>query len=198
MGKRSTTILCKKANLCFEVHLTVDVKNNQQDFVKICQKLAAKPLEIILAIGEYPQQMMLSKTVSATNLDEVLDITCVWKTQFLEVGIATVRTKIEVPFSKHQDAIYHEWHGRVAYERIDELKTLCKISGVHLSHNALKMHTQDRFLTLRDHNAFNFEARLLKLKQALQVQNRVLKKQQHESCIYDDCIQLDKGWILPC
>lgn len=180
---------------CFEVHLTFDVQPNQYTlFLNLCDVLGAKPLEIVLATGQYPKQLMISKTLQASHLDEVLNTAQCWISYFTKNNMALLRTKIEMPISERYAALYYEWHGRVVYEDVLELIALCKKYNVHLSKNALKQHTQTRFLTLRDIDKKEFEVRLKNFKDVLIQQKRELEKQQHEMCIYDDAIELDRGW----
>ena len=180
---------------CFEVHLTFDVQPHQYVlFLNLCDVLGAKPLEIVLATGHYPKHVMISKTLQANDIDDVLSTSQYWANYFTKNNMALLRTKVETPVNELYTALYYEWHGRVLYEDVPKLIDLCEQYDVHLSKNALKQHAQTRFLTLRDTNITQFEMRLKKFKDGLVQQKRELEKQQHECCIYDDGIRLDQGW----
>jgi len=186
----------------YEVHLTANILDLivYEKFKMNCRQLDAKSLEIILARGEHPQQIMFSKTAYTTSLAAILQDSEIWINLFEQNNIPIIRTKIEIPFHGNtmmSDVYYYEWHGLIEFKQSDlELDNLCKLHQVHLSHNALKQHENYRFLTLREYQSrSNFVVRLALLKHELFSQNRKLIKERAECCIYDTNITLDRGWL---
>ncbi|MEG0481691.1 MAG: hypothetical protein RR575_00725 [Acinetobacter sp.] len=189
----------------FEVHLTADLDRNSilyHQFKMLCIRLDAKPLEIILARGEYPRQMMLSKVVLGKDLASILMQLDIWIEEFKQHNIQIIRTKVEVPFQIQNNQLnqvvdYYEWHALIEYHDSLALKKLCDTYHVHLSHNALKQQENYRFLTLRETGMeTTFLARLQDVKAELFNQNRVIIKERLESCIHDTNMILDVGWLL--
>jgi hypothetical protein len=117
------------------------------------------------------------------------------------------RTKIEIPadhapdrtvLGAHGPTTYFEWHGKVAYERPDELLAVCLAHGAHLSHNALRNDLLTRFVTVRDYGRkAQFLARVERLAGALTAGGWPLSKSQHEYCVYDSSVDSDIGWLGP-
>lgn len=187
----------------FEVHLSAefDYSDDYQQFKTLCVQLGAKPLEIVLARGEYPRQMMLSKVVLGTDLASILIQLDIWIEEFKRHNIQIIRIKVEVPFQIQNNhlnqIIYYEWHALIEYHDVLAIKKLCDTHHVHLSYNALKQHENYRFLTLRETgSAANFLTRLQNVKAELFNQNRTIIKERLESCIYDTNVILDRGWLL--
>lgn len=185
-----------------EVHLTADLKNEESffKFKKVCLELDAKPLEIILARGDHPRQIMLSREMEENQLIRVHQAVQPWIDLFEKNQIAIIRKKYEIPFFKDVSndfkIDYYEWHGQIEYKHVLELKIFCEIHRVHLSYNSLKNFEKYRFLTLREYGGASiFLARLVQLKAELYNQNRKLIKERAECCIYDSNIALDQGWL---
>lgn len=186
----------------YEVHLTVQIADQveYQKFNEICVHLDAKPLEIILARGKSPQQIMLSKVSYADDLERALVNVQSWVNLFKKHNLEILRTKIEMPFAQYmlsqiaQD--YYEWHGLIEYQDASKIEKLCQYHQVHLSYNALKHYANLRFLTLREFgDAEVFLQRLHVLKTALTAQNQIIYKERLEACVYDTRVDLDQGWL---
>ena len=191
----------------FELHLTFDnvLAANIEIFVARCEQEGGKAILIELARGEYQHQPMFTKVLYLTNLSEALLAASQYDLSFKANGFLVKRIKIEIPaqltdWVKGQlqpaFAPYFEWHGKIKYERPDELLQICTDHQVHLSLNALKNDTTARFITLREYKTRQqFETRLAQLIQTLNQQGWALQKQQAEYCVYDNNLILDQGWL---
>ena len=115
------------------------------------------------------------------------------------------RIKMEIPskfdylfLNKKQTPFdnYYEWHGKVIYDKIDNLNTLCNKNKVHISLNSLKNETDKRFITLREFGTnVVFAQRINDLVMGLQNGNWQLLSQHFEYCVYDNNTVLDAGWL---
>jgi hypothetical protein len=113
--------------------------------------------------------------------------------------------KIEVPASYyvHQSLrmnqtgeCYFEWHGRIPFDRYDELVTLVNQAGAHLSNNALRTDKTTRFVTLRTYGTYDdFQQQITQLTLMLEANGWPIQKQQSEYCVYDTFAHIDTGWI---
>lgn len=182
--------------------MTVDVKNStvlHQRFLTLCQQIQAKALEIVLAQGTYPKQMMFSKIITTSHLQELFVFINQWVRLFQAHHLDVLRTKIEIPLhSNYLNHIqYYEWHALIEYHHVEQLQRLCHDHGAHLSYNALKWQPKFRFITLREsHSIVHYRARVGRLRQALIDQKYTPHKEIHESCIYDSNDALDQGWLI--
>ena len=196
--------LLANESIPFEIHLTIKnlSKERQGLFVDFCMQQNAKPLLIELAKGDFIHQPMLSKVVYEKELANVLSTASVLSNELMNEGLEVKRLKIEIPsdnwalFQNHKSEHYFEWHGKIPYERVNELLMLCQKHQVHLSFNALRNASDIRFITLREHgNKEQFESRISALKVDLETNNWPILKQQSEYCIYDNHQFLDHGWL---
>lgn len=191
--------------LPYELHLTTHPlpAAAEQAFCDLCRSEGGKTLLIELGRGARTIQPMFSKIIMAAAPEMVLELAGAYAAAFGAHAFPIERIKIEVPaFAAEQvNAIngfrpYFEWHGKIAYERLQELETLCTAHEVHLSRNALKGESATRFLTLREYGgAGTFGKRLEALKNALSRDGRPCTKEQSEYCIYDNNQLLDQGWL---
>lgn len=194
----------------YEIHLTVSelLATKMDFFIDLCQKQTAKAIIIELAQGSHVYQPMFSKVIYEHNLEEIIAKSQEYITILQEESFFVQRLKIEIP-SKYalisqnipqnihnNFQPYFEWHGKVNYERKEELLEICKENKVHLSKNSLKNELNNRFVTLREfENQQIFEQRVQKLLNNLQEKNFIIQKQEAEYCIYDNNIFLDNGWL---
>lgn len=189
------------SDINFEIHLTfTHVHHNRLHscFYQLCQKLEAKPLEIVLAQGDYPQQLMLSKTIAASNLAIIEARIKTWDVHWHTLGLQLKRIKIETMLeaSQHLQPCYHEWHGKVKYHDMNALLQQCHQHQAHLSHNVLKNDRQHRFITMREFgSAVVLQKRVAQLQQDLAIQGWHILKQQFETCVRDSNLALDQGWL---
>lgn len=190
----------------FEIHITVNKLSNDREhaFVDYCHAHNSKPLLIELAQGEHMQQPMLSKVVYTGSTAEAVKLANAETQQMADAGYVIRRIKIEIPaIDAHLLANelfayerYYEWHGKVDYIYKDELIQLCMEHKAHLSTNALKYATDKRFVTLREYgNIGEFHKRIAALRQSLNKGGWTFSKQQAEYCVYDNNVQIDKGWL---
>ena len=191
----------------FELHLTFDKVSatNSEVFAARCEQEGGKAILIELAQGDYQHQPMFTKVLYLANLSEALLAASQYDLSFKANGFLVNRVKIEIPAQltdwanwqlQSGFAPYFEWHGKIKYDRPDELLQICTDHQVHLSLNALKNATATRFITLREYRTRQqFETRLAQLIQALNQQGWPIHKQQAEYCVYDDNLILDQGWL---
>lgn len=190
----------------FEIHITVEILSPQfePDFVKLCEQMGVKPLLIELERGKHRHQPVMAKATQATSLETVLREAATYiDTLYGKQIYDPIRTKIRIPAADaHHINVnplfgpYFEWHGKVPYERTDELRALCEEYGAHLSHNALKGATHTRHVTLREPGTRKrFTQRVAGLVAALGGQGWPVTKQQSTYCIYDSHETLDTGWL---
>jgi hypothetical protein len=190
----------------FEIHLTPEslTEHSLAAFINFCTEHEAKPMLIELAQGEHTQQPMLSKIVYSAEVERIFELTSGLSNALLERQLPTKRLKIEVPsfhanlFEHYHSAskTYFEWHGKINYDRREELLEICTQQKAHLSRNSLKNEQDKRFITLREHGSKpTFEQRISALAHALVHGGWHLAKQQSEYCIYDSNELLDKGWL---
>ena len=101
---------------------------------------------------------MISKVVRCVVPDEIHEIIETLQASFTEAGFPVKRVKVEVPPDQRREAEkafpnflggYYEWHGRVNVSDKKELLTLCRMTGAHLSANALKNKPEERIITIR-------------------------------------------------
>ena len=191
----------------FELHLTIKPLNSDliDTFVASCTTHNAKPILIELAQGEYLQQPMFTKLIHCKSLSEAQSTSVAYQEMLNELNFDVRRTKIEIP-ANHFNATdwetratfspYFEWHGKISFERQEELLLLCEKHRVHLSLNALKDAQKVRFLTLREYGTQKqFQTRVDQLVNGLSDQGWPIHKQQSEYCLVDDNVTLDKGWL---
>ena len=196
-----------KQTIPFELHLTFDKVSatNIEVFAARCEEEGGKAILIELARGDYQHQPMFTKVLYLANLPEALHAASQYDLSFKANDFLVNRVKIEIPAQLTDSANwqlqpgfvpYFEWHGKIKYERPDELLQICTDHQVHLSLNALKNATATRFITLREYGARQqFETRLAQLIQALNQQGWPIYKQQAEYCVYDNNLILDQGWL---
>jgi hypothetical protein len=196
----------KSKLISFEIHLTVAPLTEAEtaQFVAICLDNEAKAILIELAQGESKNQPMFTKVVYAKTIIEALAMAnkCA---DLLNKTFKVTRIKMEIPskfdylfLNKRQVNFdnYYEWHGKVIYDKIDDLNILCNKNKVHLSHNSLKNEADRRFITLREFgtNAI-FTQRINDLVTDLENGNWQLLSQHFEYCVYDNNTVLDAGWL---
>jgi hypothetical protein len=191
----------------FELHITINdlPANRTNQFVNSCAEQEAKPMLIELSRGQHLHQPMMNKVVYAHSLEHALQHARNLCETLQQQAFGIKRIKIEVPASEaHHDfdlapgfQPYFEWHGKVTYERANNLLDLCTIHQVHLSLNALKKEQLTRFVTLREFgNIATFEHRVQQLILALEAGLWPVVKQQAEYCVYDNNVLLDNGWLV--
>lgn len=191
----------------FEIHVTMaefDL-SRREAFEEICTQHAAKPLFIELSRGQFQNQPMFSKVIWTKDMHEAIRLSEEFGLLFGRAGFLPKRLKIEVPLEHAQQFLangcdapdrYYEWHGKVAYERVESLLKLCDRHRVHVSLNALKNDPHLRFITLREPGAeVLFKSRVGRLIAELQEEGRMVSKQHFEYCIFDTNAQLDSGWL---
>jgi hypothetical protein len=188
----------------FEIHLTSRLVNetNLPQFENICKECGGKALLIELSEGEHFLQPMSSIILYDNGLESVLQKSEVLVKRFQKEGFDIQRVKIEIPpkdkflLQLEKTATqYYEWHGKVFFEKIEILQAICKENDAHLSKNALKNAANFRFLTIRAYSdEVFFNKKVEKLIEALAEKGWAIEKQQFEFCIYDNHVQLDKGW----
>jgi hypothetical protein len=191
----------------FEYHITMSdlKKNEQENFINLCNEVKLKPVLIVLDQGEYIHQPMITGIVHSTNYDEVKNVIEEVGAKFRDNGFTVVRTKVEIPAKEEayfdqpmlaQSKPYFEWHGKVYVDDVVRLKQLCADSGGHISRNSLNANGKIRFVTVREYNSSEkFYSRVEKIHNILQQNKIELLKQQYELCIYDSQEELDRGWI---
>lgn len=193
--------------ILFELHLTTTELDETQltEFVAFCDTIAAKPILIELPEGIQRQQPMISKIVRCAVADEVHGIIESLQTSFIKAGFPVKRVKVEVPPDHRREAEkafpdflggYYEWHGRVKVADREKLLKLCRMTGAHLSANALKNKPGERLITVRGTaNERGFRYRVRELTANLANNNYTLLKEEAEYCVFDSNKSPDKGWI---
>jgi hypothetical protein len=191
----------------FELHLTTTELDEAQltKFVAFCDTIAAKPILIELPEGQQRQQPMISKVVRCAVPDEIHGIINALQTSFTEAGFPVKRVKVEVPTDHRTEAEkafpdflggYYEWHGSVKVVNEEKLLNLCRMSGAHLSANALKNKKGVRLVTVRGTaNERGFRYLVRELTANLANSNYPLLKEEAEYCVFDSDKSPDKGWI---
>lgn len=190
----------------FEIHITVtDLPATTEDsFITFCTTNNAKPLIIELAAGDVIKQPMLSQTLYAEQLNNALEHAHELSSKLQASGFVTNRIKIETPAIAAQyfednetDAThYFEWHGKVKFERPEQLLAICKLHNAHLSKNTLKNDDTQRYVTIREYESYNiFCIRRDLLISGLQNNGWQVSKQQSEYCAYDSNTAIDNGWL---
>lgn len=191
----------------FELHLTIKpLKNDLIDsFVASCTMLDAKPILIELAQGEHQQQPMFTKLIHAKSLNEAQSEATAYQRKLNKANFEVRRMKIEIPVNHYNATAwetnasfspYFEWHGKISFERQEELLLLCEKHRAHLSLNALKDAQEVRFVTLREYGTQKqFQTRVDQLIQGLSDLGWPIHKQQAEYCLVDDNVGLDIGWL---
>lgn len=191
----------------FELHITVaDVELKQLDtFTALCRQMGGKPLLIELSRGDYCTQPMFNTVMQANDLFEAVEVSEIRAAMLGNKGFTVKRIKIEIPAysyglttDKHtlENVSYFEWHGRIDFEREQQLLEICEKHTAHLSKNALKDNAGKRFITLREFGSKEiFENRIAALVNDLQQNGWAADKQQAEYCLYDTNVVLDKNWL---
>ncbi|MBD1371700.1 hypothetical protein IC620_04920 [Hazenella sp. IB182357] len=191
----------------FEYHLTVqDIEEtDRQAFVDFCKSLSVKPLLIVLDKGNYISQPMCTGVIRDVDFPRANQEIDKMITLFEEKGYKMMRKKIETsPHEEHyfnqppQQLFkpYFEWHGKIEVEDVERVKKLCEGLGGHLSRNSLNANGKVRFITVREYTSKpKFYARVQDIHAILQVNHIDIIKQQHELCIYDSRVELDRGWV---
>lgn len=191
----------------FELHLTIKPLNNDliDSFVASCTMLDAKPILIELAQGEHLQQPMFTKLIHCKALSEAQSEATAYQRILKQSNFEVRRMKIEIPANQYNATVwetnststpYFEWHGKISFERQEELLLLCERHRVHLSLNALKDAQEVRFVTLREYGTKKqFQTRVDQLILSLSEQGWPIHKQQAEYCLFDDNVTLDLGWL---
>lgn len=193
-------------NICFQFHITIaDFELNQKDkFLSTCIKTNVKPLLIVLTKGTYINQPMFTALIKSDNFYDAdmqsNKIINIFKAENFEV----VRKKIEID---PKDIVnlkeiptcpsppYFEWHCKINAYMSDALKHMCKENDGHVSENSLENNENYKFITLREYaTEHTFNYKVSKLVTILEVNNIKIIKQKFEYCIYDNKIELDKGW----
>jgi hypothetical protein len=191
----------------FEIHITVEaIAGEAMDaFERWCTRAGGKALLIELSRGACIQQPMFGRVVHHHSLAQALAAARDYANQMQEAGFVAKRLKIEVPCENaslpgitadNGFAPYFEWHGKLVYENTAALENICEAHKAHLSANALKGEAATRFVTLREYaSAQVFAARVESLIMALHSGGWQIRKQESEYCVYDNNLQLDKGWL---
>ncbi|MDB5283369.1 MAG: hypothetical protein JWO06_2444 [Bacteroidota bacterium] len=192
-------------NIPFEIHLTTlpIIAIQTEAFETLCSKKHGKALLIELARGENRIQPMLSLVVHKRGLNEVLNNAQQLVADFAAEGFTICRTKIEIPIEYAESfkpigdfTTYYEWHGKVNFERQEDLTVLCLNNGAHLSRNAIRNNQTTRFVTIREYGEKDlFRQRVQRITHALTEGRWLLTKQEFEYCVFDDQVQLDSGWL---
>ncbi|MFK8005023.1 MAG: nucleotidyl transferase AbiEii/AbiGii toxin family protein [Saprospiraceae bacterium] len=197
----------KMSRSLFEVHITTSAiaENKIPKFIEFCKTIQAKPIIIELPFGEQVQQPMISKVFKNISKEElhanIEDLKEKFKAERLEIA----RVKIEVPLNCMEEGVaafpdfkgrYFEWHGKVIFENLEELKMfVSKHDNVHLSKNSLKGASNGRFLTIRNYHKLEyFTNQVENIKRELRENNFKLIKEEFEYCVFDSNKKVDKGW----
>lgn len=189
----------------FEIHITIAGLQHvdEETLQAFCSKHDARLLLIELARGTYINQPMFSKVIMAASLPEAMAEAQQYVGLLKDERYTVSRLKIEVP-AQCADRVttvqattgYYEWHGRVDYNREPDLLDLCRKHSVHLSRNALRKEHTTRFITLREYGPDKtFMERIAGLLADLETGGWTVHKAQHEYCVYDSNVMLDKGWL---
>ncbi len=191
----------------FELHITTtDLHQNQiGSFVEVCSLNGGKPLLIELSQGEYTRQPMFNKVILVNEVEEAIKSAFDYAQVLNASGFQTTRVKIEIPSNcvklvqESQETAfepYFEWHGKILFNRVNQLLELCAIHKAHLSKNALKDDNTTRFITLRELGTKEvLEQRIDRLTNDFAKDGWDILKQQSEYCLYDTNMILDQGWL---
>jgi hypothetical protein len=191
----------------YEVHITINpIEDSEiERFISFCGSIAAKPILIELPKGQVVQQPMISKVFKSLKEGELNNQISILKSQFSNHSYDIARTKVEVPLEfinrgRREFPNYHgqyfEWHGKVEYEEIEQLKKSIRHLDAHISNNALKDNPKRRFVTVRGYqNKRFFLNKIDSTKKAIQREGLRLVKEEYEYCIYDSNKLTDSGWI---
>lgn len=192
----------------YEIHITVDLPSKEKikKFEDKCKELYCKPLAIELPNGDHTIQPMLSKVIDFDLMEDMKIYVRGLNNALKESGFKVSRSKIEIPLFefnalredyplfKHK---YFEYHTKVRFNDIDikELEDYCKSKDSHLSRNYLRGEENTRFITVRNYSDMDdFLNRVDSLIKDMPTKFKIIKH-QYECCIFDNNIDLDKGWI---
>ncbi len=190
----------------FEVHITVNTLEDKAipAFESFCESIHAKPIIIELEEGKNRQQPMMSKVYKDISNEEFQQEINLLVDTFKAANYSVTRVKVEVPLKYIDEGEacfpdykgrYYEWHGKVTYTDLQELKHLASINQAHLSNNSLKGEHNTRFLTVRTYGTKKaFKNTVKRLKQNLKSYKYNFIKEEYEYCAYDSNKSLDKGW----
>jgi hypothetical protein len=205
----------------FETHITVEIdtvggaeqaNNMCEKLQQWCFKHRLKFLHILLDQGVNKSQPMITRRGIGNAIDELEKAQRLSEVLTLD-GFPVSRIKIEAtPWSQgipqsnaeasnYSSDQYFEHHIRLLLSPKTDLRCLKKIAqkySAHLSCNALRLrhdNYQERFITQRCLSMGQIEAR-----KHLQLLSNAIKEyevisQEEEFVIYDNNIDLDRGWI---
>jgi inosine/xanthosine triphosphate pyrophosphatase family protein len=201
----------------FEVHITVDIKNDQsllEKFKSECAKLGCKAILIELPTGILPQHLMTSSYHRGTLRDVQLEAIQLSQ-RFIQANFNITRLKIEAMISNsgvpltdddaqaHSSENYFEFHIKLLLPpgtEIKNLQALCAQFNAKLSNNTLKVldsGLSQRFVTLRRYGGgkSSAEQQFQQCIVALQESGYNIASKMREYSVYDTNISLDSGWI---
>ncbi|MCU0659585.1 MAG: hypothetical protein MUF64_31260 [Polyangiaceae bacterium] len=198
----------------FELHLTVPPleENAQREFRDLCAQLALKPI-LIHAPGAFMALQPMTSSYLQGEAPLVAEETHRLLGLLARAGFPALRCKLEatlasrgVPRSDDEVNLaagrYFEFHAKLLLPpgQIEQARLRCLELGAHLSSNAARLrpdHLQERFLTLRCHDAGQPAAltRFRTLLAGLRRQGFHPHHLLHEYSVLDTNSLLDQGWL---
>lgn len=183
--------------MLFQFHITTDLIEQKQPFLQLCAEKNVKPVLIELEKGDYIKQPMFTQLVETENFSQALGQVQHTIKAFERAGFVIRRVKVEINPDENQDYLaeqnYYEWHCKVKPNQMLQLKTLCEQHHAHLSLNTL--YSGERFITIRHTQKTTFYQWVQQMQTVLKQIGQPVIKEKFEYCIYDNFIELDKGWV---
>jgi len=196
-----------------EFHITVDPENNYINLWTYTKDNDCKLIHACSKNGVFPNQYMISKFSNKKSFEEMISKLTSLQEGIKNRNIKIVRSKIELMMScegvpktqqEYEDLVssltykpYFEFHVKFNVADYDTVNQICQ----HFDKTAISVnicgHAKNILLTIRRYTYFE---------QALKDKDEILdhfkglgykfkEDIQQEFCIYDDNVELDKGWL---
>lgn len=197
-----------KDKILFQFHVTTKELNNSQkeNFIKLCDTLDLKALLIQLPKGDIIKQPMFTRYLYADTLKQAIILIAETIKKFEQNGFTILRVKAEIPI-ENKDNIdiffgfkpYFEWHCLVDHTEYEykEIEQFAKSNNAHISKNSINNNIYQKYITIRKYENLDlFYAQTNHTKQQLKIKNIPIIKEKYEYCVFDSCLDLDKGWAF--
>lgn len=188
--------------LLFQFHVTTSalLEAQKDTYLSICHKCNVKPVFIQLPKGQHMQQPMFTALIEGKSFSVAYEKVAEILKEFSSFPPVRIKAEVDpindylftnITTSKWQP--YYEWHCNIKFINPIITKSLAQTHRAHLSENSLE--ADAKFLTIRDYGSKElFLERTANLSNALQENHIPIIKEKFEYCIYDNKLELDKGW----
>jgi hypothetical protein len=185
----------------YEIHLTIQLSSNIEDFKIFCEEIGAKPIIIETQNkNAFQKQVMTSSKHTGSHYLFTLN-NLVSK---LESKYKIIRKKVEIQPENiiHTKHIYYETHLRLKLPinfNYQHLQNLCEDLNFHLSKNLFKKSSDFiwQMITYRDYNTDleSFKSHIETTIQSLKTLDIIYDKIEIEECIHDSNENIDNSWL---